>query len=116
MHEFAIAQDIISSLKTSLKDDMRDITAIDIEIGAFSGIVTDSLSFGLETIFAENDIANVRINIKKCKAEATCKCGNKYVISDIFELCPKCGSASRDISSGTEILVKSVNLRDKENE
>ena len=51
MHEFAIAQDIISSLEKSLPEDFAKITAIDIETGAFSGIVTDSLVFGLETIF-----------------------------------------------------------------
>lgn len=113
MHEFAIAQDIISSLEKNLKDDLNRITAIDIETGAFSGIVSDSLAFGLETIFAEKEIKTVEIKIVKIEAEAVCECGFTYKLEDIFELCPKCGSAVRELNSGTEISVKSVNIKEE---
>jgi len=116
MHEFAIAQDIISSLEKNLPEDFAKITSIDIETGAFSGIVTDSLVFGLETIFADNRINNVEINIVKIEAKAVCECGNSYNLEDVFELCPKCGSAVRELNSGTEISVKSVNIKEDNNE
>ncbi len=116
MHEFAIAQDIVSSLEKSLPDEFALITSISIETGAFSGIVADSLIFGLETIFAEKQINNVEINMVKIEAKAVCECGNTYELEDIFELCPKCGSATRELNSGTEISVKSVNIKEDNNE
>jgi len=116
MHEFAIAQDIVSSLEIQLKKDLEMITSIEIEAGAFAGIVTDSLIFGIETILAEKKIRNVDIKIDQAEAEALCVCGHSYKLKDIFELCPECGSAAREMKSGTELSVKSVNIKDKEDE
>jgi len=112
MHEFALAQDIISSLETKFKDDLKTITSIDIEAGVFSGIVTDSLAFGLETLFLEKQVKDVEINIGMTEAKAICECGNIYNPKAVFELCPKCGSTVRTFEKGTDVLVKSVNLRE----
>lgn len=116
MHEFAIAQDIISSLEKSLGNDFKKINKINIGIGSFSGIVTDSLSFGLETLFkTENITSEVEINITERETIAECECGNKYKIKGIFDFCPVCNSPVRKISGEmTEIYVDSVEI-EKEN-
>ncbi len=114
MHEFALAQDIISTLETKLKDDLKAITAIDIEAGRFSGIIADSLVFGLETLFFEKQIKNIEINVEMTEARAICECGNIYNPKAVFELCPRCGSTVRTFEKGTDVLVKSVNLREVE--
>ena len=116
MHEFAIAQDIVSSLEIQLKEDLEMITSIEIEAGAFAGIVADSLIFGIETILAEKQIIDVDIEIDQAEAEALCKCGHSYKLKDVFELCPECGSAVREMKSGTELSVKSVNIKDNKDE
>ncbi len=116
MHEFAIAQDIVSSLELQLKEDLKMITSIEIEAGTFAGIVTDSLVFGIETILAEKKILDVDIIVDEANAEALCECGSAYRLNDVFELCPKCGSAVREMKSGTEISVKSVNIKDNKDE
>ncbi|MEN8221682.1 MAG: hydrogenase maturation nickel metallochaperone HypA [Acidobacteriota bacterium] len=116
MHEFAIAQDIISSLEQQLKEDLKMITSIEIEAGAFAGIVTDSLVFGIEAILAEKKIRDVDVRVDQAEAEALCECGNSYKLKDVFDLCPKCGSAVREMKSGTELSVKSVNIKESEDE
>jgi len=116
MHEFAIAQDIISSLEISLKSDLNLLSSIDIEAGAFAGIVTDSLIFGLQTILAEKKMNDVDIRIAQADATALCECGNSYTLQNMFELCPDCGSAEREMKSGTELTVRSVEIRDINNE
>jgi len=114
MHEFAIAQDIVTSLSKNLQENFVKITEINIEAGTFSGIVTDSLSFGLEVLFKENNIDDVKINIAKSETTAVCECGKKYVVKDIFDFCPACGSPEREISSsGTEIMVTSVEVKEE---
>jgi len=116
MHEFAIAQDIVSSLEQQLQKDFEMITSIEIEAGTFAGIVTDSLIFGIETILAEKKMKDINIKVDKAEAEALCECGKSYKLKDIFELCPECGSAVREMKSGTELSVKSVNIKDNKDE
>jgi Zn finger protein HypA/HybF involved in hydrogenase expression len=116
MHEFAIAQDIVISLGEKLGNDINLLTGIDIETGAFSGIVDDSLMFGLETLLLDRGIKDVKIGIIHKSAEAVCNCGRTYLINDIFELCPDCGSAGREIPHGTDISVTSVSMRETEND
>ncbi|MEN8153137.1 MAG: hydrogenase maturation nickel metallochaperone HypA [Acidobacteriota bacterium] len=113
MHEFAIAQDIVTSLSNNLQEDFLRISKINIEVGTFSGVVTDSLSFGLEALFKESKIEGVKINISENETTAVCECGKDYLVKDIFDLCPHCGSTSRDISDGTEISVTSVEIKEE---
>jgi len=81
MHEFAIAQDITSSLQKSLGEDFKNLSKINIEIGCFSGIVADSLSFGLETLIGiEQGDSNLLIDIREKEANAKCECGHKYKV------------------------------------
>lgn len=116
MHEFAIAQDIVSSLEQQLKSDFSRITAMEMEAGAFAGIVEDSLVFGLETLFAEKNLTGVRIRILQREAEALCRCGNRYKLNNVFDLCPGCGSAVREMQGATELTVKSVILNNENHE
>lgn len=113
MHEFVIAQDIVTSLGKNLREDFKKISKINIEVGTFSGIVTDSLSLGLEVLFKENNIDNVKINISKSETTAVCECGRNYIVKDIFDLCPECESPKREISNGTEISVTSVEVEEE---
>ena len=113
MHEFAIAQDIIFSLEKSLGEDFGRISRINIEVGSFSGIVSDSLKFGLETLLkTENVKGRVDININEKETTATCECGNEYKIETVFDLCPVCHSSVRDIGNGMNIFVDSVEIKE----
>ena len=113
MHEFVIAQDIVTSLGKNLQGDFKKISKINIEIGTFSSIVTDSLSLGLEVLFKENNIDDVKINISESETTAVCECGRNYVVKNIFDLCPDCKSPKRELSNGTEISVTSVEVKEE---
>jgi len=114
MHEFAIAQDIASSLEKSLGNEFKKITTINIGIGTFSGIVSESLTLGLETIFKINNINDsIKINIKERECIAKCECGNMYKIKNIFDICPKCSSPVREIPEGMDIFVDSVEISEE---
>lgn len=110
MHEFALAQDIVATITQQVTENLEKITHINIDVGAFSGVVAESLEFGINVIFAEKNIPGVKVNILKVPTIARCKCGNEYQLNEIFESCPKCGSFERKIISGMDIVIKSVEL------
>lgn len=112
MHEFALAHDIINTIRKEVTEDLGKILAIHIDVGAFSGVVPDSLDFGLKVILEEKDNGKVKIDINTVPTVAACECGNKYQLQDIFECCPACQSYERQLLSGTDITIKSVEINE----
>ncbi len=110
MHEFALAQDIVETISTKVTDNLEKVSNINIDVGVFSGVVVDSLDFGLKIILAEKNIPGVKINIVEVPTIARCECGKEYEIKEIFENCPQCHSFNRKLISGMDIVINSVEL------
>jgi hydrogenase nickel incorporation protein HypA/HybF len=110
MHEFALAQNIIASIEANIDEDLQKLTAIHIEVGEFAGVVVDSLQFGLQVALQDRDINGVRIDVSTVPATAVCECENEYNLSDMFQNCPRCSSYKRKVISGTDVIVRSVEV------
>ena len=111
MHEFALAQDIVSTISEKVTKDLHKVASINLEIGTFCGVVIDSLDFGLKVIFESNNIKGIKINMHKIASIAQCRCGEKYQIADLLDNCPVCQSLQRKLISGTELFIRSVELK-----
>jgi hydrogenase nickel incorporation protein HypA/HybF len=112
MHEFALAQDIIETIDRSVTGNLSNIKAINIEVGEFSGVVIESLEFGLNIVLQDENYSDVKINISKVPAVAVCECKNQYQVKEILEACPKCQSYNRKITTGTDVIIKSVEIEE----
>ena len=112
MHEFALAQEIVATISSKVTEGLENIQSIDIDVGAFSGIVVDSLDFGLQALFEEESITDIQVNINTIPTIAACECGTEYQLKEIFEMCPECQSFNRKLVSGTDIIIKSIELKE----
>ncbi|MCP4149487.1 MAG: hydrogenase maturation nickel metallochaperone HypA [bacterium] len=110
MHEFAIAMDIIETVTKKVTPHLETVQCINLEVGQFSGIVAESLDFGLKTLLADKDNPHVAVNIKEVPTIARCQCGNRYQLKEIFEGCEQCRSFERKLESGMDITIKSVDI------
>lgn len=110
MHEFALAQDIMETISRSVNENLEKITALYIDVGEFSGVVVDSLEFGLTVILENKNLSHVQINITTVPGAAVCECGHQYQIKDILESCPKCQSYKRKITSGADVIIRSIEI------
>ncbi|MCP5106906.1 MAG: hydrogenase maturation nickel metallochaperone HypA [bacterium] len=112
MHEFALAQDIVDTISTKVTDALETVTLINLDVGAFSGVVADSLDFGLTTILADKKNSDVKIHINQIPSIARCECGNEYELKEIYESCTLCNSYNRTMISGMDIVINSVEIKD----
>jgi Zn finger protein HypA/HybF involved in hydrogenase expression len=110
MHEFALAQNIVDTINEKVTTDLQKVINIDIDVGLFSGVVADSLDFGIKTIFADRDNPDVRVSISEVPTIARCECGGEYELTDIFEFCSKCRSFNRKLISGMDIVINSIEV------
>ncbi|MCK4835339.1 MAG: hydrogenase maturation nickel metallochaperone HypA [Candidatus Aminicenantes bacterium] len=114
MHEFALAEDIINTISSKVTGQLKTISQINIDVGAFSGIVVDSLEFGLQIILKEKANTMAKINIRQVPTIARCECGSKYEIKNMFDSCPSCQSYNRKIISGIDVMIHSVEIKENE--
>ena len=66
-------EEIIATLEKKLADDFVKITSLHIKVGAFSGVVLESLQFGLELILKERDLTNTRVKLLLVPAKVKCE-------------------------------------------
>jgi hydrogenase nickel incorporation protein HypA/HybF len=112
MHEFALAQDIVETIGRSVTEDLSKVKGIHIEVGEFSGVVIESLEFGLNVVLQDKNLTDVKVDINTVPAAAVCECGNEYPIKDILDACPRCRSYNRKIISGTDVIIKTVEIEE----
>jgi len=112
MHELALAQDIIETIERNAGEDISKLIAISLEVGEFSSVVMDSLEFGLKFLLEQKNLRDVVINMTKVQAMALCECKTGYRITTMLDACPSCGSYNRRLISGTDVIIKSIEVSD----
>ncbi|UCC71155.1 MAG: hydrogenase maturation nickel metallochaperone HypA [Gemmatimonadota bacterium] len=101
MHEMALALEIGAICDRELaKLPETRVTAVGVEVGAFSGVEVDSLQFCLEVVLSER-FAGVRCEIAREAGTAACPvCGLEFEVMRAPFECPECGVMARGVSGG----------------
>lgn len=110
MHEYALAQNIVDTIRDQVTQRLETVREISVQVGRFSGVVVDSLSFGLQAILNEHKTGETAVHITEIPSIAGCQCGVEYEIIDMFQNCPACHSYNREIKSGTDVILTSVEV------
>ena len=111
MHELSLAGGILRLIEqTRARDPFERVTHVTLEVGALSGVEVESLRFALQAIAPDTCMAGADIVIQEPPAQAWClPCGQSVPILQRLDLCPQCGSAQLQPTSGTELRL--VDLR-----
>lgn len=111
MHELSLAGGILRLIEqTRARDPFQRVTHVTLEVGALSGVEVESLRFALQAIAPDTCMAGAEIEIQEPPAQAWClPCGQSVPILQRLDLCPQCGSAQLQPTSGTELRL--VDLR-----
>ncbi|HRY32017.1 MAG TPA: hydrogenase maturation nickel metallochaperone HypA [Bacteroidales bacterium] len=113
MHELTIAAEIADLVtENAMKEGVLLVTAVHIEVGAFSGVDVDSLAFALELSVKDTIMEKAVIQITRVSGEAECRaCGTVFALEDLFMAsCPGCGSTGFHLLSGRQLRLLSVEI------
>jgi hydrogenase nickel incorporation protein HypA/HybF len=112
MHEFSIAEGMMGTIKQVIKP-ARPITKAFVTLGPFSGVSPDVLSFCFPEVASLHGYGKPELVVNRVPARMRCVCGNEYGVTDVFSVCPACGSLDRDVLSGRECTLDSVEVEDE---
>jgi len=108
MHELAIAQGVIDAVTKRLPG--ATVTGVRLEIGALSGVVSDSLRFCFDLATEGTALAGAQLDISEPAARCHCRgCGRDFSPDGPFPLCP-CGSGDIAVLAGEELRILSVQV------
>ncbi len=108
MHELSITQSVVDAVSERMAD--QQVVAIRLEVGRLSGIEPDAMRFCFELVTSQTVLEGARLDIDQPPGEGHCRdCGQDFTLPDLILLCP-CGSADVAVTSGRELLIKSVEV------
>jgi len=111
MHEFSVASEIAALVKQTAGS--AKVLSVNINIGALSGIFSESLLMYLEIVLPDMGMENVKVETKQIPATFECACGTSYVAEKITAVCPECGGIKRKMTAGHDCTVESIEVDDE---
>jgi len=112
MHEMSIAQNMIAIIEDEMrKHSAKVLRSIYVNIGRFSSIVPDALSFCFEIITKDTELAGARLFIDIIPLMGRCvSCNSEFEIKDYSFSCPVCGGLKIDTISGQDLTVVEIEV------
>jgi len=114
MHELSVAENILEIVRQNVpQGEEQNVKSIKLRIGAFSGIVPDSLEFCFSAITEGTLLKGALLDIEHIPLTGLC---NTCATTDRLEygifVCPSCGSGDIKLLSGTELQVVEIEISD----
>ena len=123
MHELSLARSLIDQVLALAEEHQAEkIIKVTVIIGPFSGIVTESFSFGFDALKLEQTLTRESVlEIETPDREYTClHCGNLFACPggqahepgflSADPSCPDCGSEHCTTSGGDELILKQLEM------
>lgn len=111
MHELAIAEHMFEIISKNI-DGKKDLERVSITLGPLSGISAESLSFCFDEVAFTKGFGKPLLLINKTLANIRCRnCNIEYKTDDFYNICPNCSSVDKEILSGNEFTIDSVEVK-----
>lgn len=114
MHELSIAQEIVDIIKQSVPVNQWNlIKSANLQLGVFSNILADSLSFCFEASIKNTELEQTKLIIEVIPLTIHCEnCFSDTIVEDFIFYCPKCFNPNITILTGQEMQLTAIELFD----
>jgi hydrogenase nickel incorporation protein HypA/HybF len=111
MHEMSITQSLLEiALAEAAKSGAKRITAINLQIGALTGVVEESVAMYLEFLAKDTPAEGVRLVVTAMPVSARCpSCDFTFSVEDLVFVCPRCGGMAQ-VVTGRELFMESLEV------
>lgn len=112
MHELSLAHDMLHIIRNELGR-TTPIARVTVVIGPLSGVSPDSLEFCFTEMAGLEGFGSPEMEVRATRAKMRCAdCGHGWESRDFTPGCPICGSWNREILTGREFYIESIELED----
>lgn len=90
------------------------VSRVHVDVGEFSGVVPEALAFGFEMAVAGSAMPDARLETVAVPVGLHCRaCSARFSVPAPPFVCPQCGAAGAEVMDGTDVVVRSVELKEE---
>ena len=112
MHEMSLAEGVLQLIEDAAhQQEFAKVTAVWLEIGQLSGVEVEAMEFCFEAVMRDSIADGARLEIIALPGIGWCmQCAMTVPMTEVFGECPQCGSHQMQVTGGTEMRVKELEV------
>ena len=112
MHEMSLAEGVVQLIEDAAREQaFGKVTAIWLEIGQLSGVEVEAMKFCFDAVIRDSIADGARLEIVATPGSGWCmQCSKTVPMSEVFGECPDCCSHQMQVTGGTEMRVKELEV------
>lgn len=112
MHEMSLAESVLRIAEdTARANGATRVSSVLVEIGQLAGVEIEALRFCFDAASRSSLAADAALVIEQPEGRAWCMpCGATVSLSSLSDPCPRCGSHQLQVTGGTELKVREVQI------
>jgi hydrogenase nickel incorporation protein HypA/HybF len=112
MHEMSLAEGVLQLIEDAARRDrFNKVSTVWLEIGQLSGVEPEAMAFCFDAVARGTVADNARLEIITLPGQGWCEsCARSVPISAVFDECPQCGGYPLQVTAGTEMRVKELEV------
>ena len=112
MHEMSLAEGVLQLIEDAARRDrFNKVSAVWLEIGQLSGVEPEALAFCFDAVTRDTVADGARLEITTLPGKGWCEaCARTVSMSEVFGECPQCGGYPLQVTAGTEMRVKELEV------
>lgn len=112
MHEMSLAENVLQIIEdTARAQKFTHVRTVVLEIGALSAVEPEAMLFCFDAVTRGSLAEGAKLEIINIPGTGWClECGKSVTLSERYGLCPECGDARVEITSGNELRVKDLEV------
>ena len=112
MHEMSLAEGVLQLIEDAAREQaFTQVTAVWLEIGQLSGVEPEAMQFCFDAVTRDSVAQGARLEIIALPGTGWCMaCAQTVPMTDVFGECPLCGGFQMQVTGGTEMRVKELEV------
>jgi len=112
MHELSLAEGVLQIVEDAARrEGFGRVRAVWLEVGWLSSVEPEAMRFCFDVVTRHSVAEGARLEIVETPGAAWCReCSAPTTIAALGDACPRCGSYRLQITDGTEMRVKELEV------
>lgn len=112
MHEMSLAESVLQLIEDAARQQQfSTVSTVWLEIGQLSGVEVEAMQFCFDAVTRDSIAQGASLKIVPLPGTGWCMvCALSVPMTEVFAACPRCGSHQMQVTGGTEMRLKELEV------